>query len=334
MKKIFSISVLGLLCSFQLIATEINKDSKYEFIDSANRKVLISKNISKIVPSGNNAQLVLTSFAPEKVVGIAKKPSKNTLEVLKNFPIDKPEIGQYYGKNPNFNKEEFIKAAPQLIIDIGERKKTIEEDMNQITENTGIETIFIELTPETSASAYRTLGKILNKEEKAEKIALFLEEEVKLIKETLEKIPAEKRLTFIQVGGKALSIDPTNSSHTEAVEFAGGINKAPLKNKGAKSKTETLNIEEILLWNPDAIFVKDKTSYDLIMSDANWQILNAVKNNKVYLVPQSPYNWVTSPPSINKMMGVYWAAKILYPEYFNYDIKEIEKKFNELIYGI
>lgn len=338
MKKIFLtlLILLSFLNSNLIIANSISKDEKnsYEFIDSAERKVIIPKNISKLVPSGTNAQLVLAGFCPEKIVGIAKKPSKETLDSIKNFPIDKPEIGQYYGKNPNFNKEELIKINPQIIIDIGEKKKTIKEDMEQIYENTGIPVIFIELTPETAPQAYRTLGKLLNKEKLGEEIATFLEEKNSIIKNTLKNIPNNKRLTFIQVGNKALNIDPTNSSHTEAIEFAGGINKAPAKEKGTKSKTENLNMEEVISWDPDVIFAKDKNSYDIITTDPVWASFRAVKNKKVYLIPQTPYNWVTSPPSANKMMGIYWAAKVLYPDYFTYDLNEIENNFNKLIYGI
>ena len=338
MKKIF-VTLLVLMAFFSsnsVIASSVFQkgENTYEFIDSVGRKVVIPKNISKIVPSGTNAQLVLAGFSPEKMVGIAKKPSKETLSLIKNYPIDKPEIGQYYGKNPNFNKEELINVNPQIIIDLGEKKKTIKEDMEQIFENTGVPTIFIEFTPETAPKAYRTLGKILNKEKLAEEIAVFLEEKNNLVKNTLKTIPDKERLTFIQVGNKALNVDPTNSSHTEAIEFAGGINKAPLKEKGTKSKTENLNIEEVMSWDPDVIFAKDKESYDIVTTSPTWSSLRAVRNKKVYLIPQAPYNWVTSPPSANKMIGIYWAAKILYPKYFTYDVKEIEAKFNKLIYGI
>ena len=338
MKKIFLtlLILLSFFISNSIIAGSISQkeENTYEFVDSVGRKVILPKNISKLVPSGTNAQLVLAGFSPEKIVGIAKKPSKETLDSIKNFPIDKAEIGQYYGKNPNFNKEELIRVNPQIIVDIGEKKKTIKEDMEQIYENTGIPTIFIELTPETAPQAYRTLGKVLNKEKLGEEIAIFLEEKNAIIKKTLKNIPNNERLTFIQVGNKALNIDPTNSSHTEAIEFAGGINKAPTKEKGTKSKTENLNMEEVISWDPDVIFAKDKNTYDIITTDSAWSSFRAVKNGKVYLIPQTPYNWVTSPPSVNKMMGIYWAAKILYPKYFTYDLKEIETKFNKLIYGI
>lgn len=332
MKK-YLMLLMGLIftINFNIFA---NESDKVKFIDSANREVAIPKNISKFVPSGTNAQLVLVGFAGDKMVGISKKQAIDVMEKWHSFPKNLPVLGQYYGKSPNFNKEELIKLDPELIIDIGEKKATIVEDLNQIFDNTAIATIFIELTPDTTAKAYRTLGKIFNREEKAEKIAKFFDNEVNVIKNGLDKIATKDRKTFIQIGNNAQTIDPKNSSHTEAIEFAGGVNKAPSKQKGTKSKTEVLNMEEVYIMNPDMIFAKDKNTYDIITTDARWSKLSAVKNKNVYLVPTGVYSYVTNPPSVNKMLGVYWAAQVMYPKYFKYDISKIEKEFNELVYGI
>lgn len=331
MKKFLSLVTFSL---FFLISSFTFSSSNYEFTDSLGRKLILPENITAISPSGYNAQVVLVGLAPEKVVALARRPPKKVIEAIPNYPLNKPEIGQLYGKNPNFNKEELLKVNPQVIIDLGEKKKTILEDIEQVQKNTGIPTIFIELTPATSAKAYEMLGKLLKKEEAATKISAFLDKEIKTIQETLNKIPADKKVSFIQVGGKALMVDPAHSSHAEAIEFAGGINKANPQNKDTKNKTENLNIEEIISWNPDVIFAKDKVSYEIITHDPTWQTLSAVKAGKVYLIPETPYSWVDSPPSINKMLGIYWAAQKLYPEYFSYNMDELSKEFHSFVFGI
>lgn len=317
---------------FLLISSFAFASSSYEFTDSLGRKVMLPENITAVSPSGYNAQVILVGLAPEKIVALAKRPPKKVIEAIPSYPLDKPEIGQLYGKNPNFNKEELMKVNPQMIIDLGEKKKTILEDMDQVQKNTGIPTIFIEFTPETSAKAYEILGKLLKKEEVASKISAFLNKEVTTIQETLKKIPADKRVSFIQVGGKALMVDPAHSSHTEAIEFAGGINKAKPQNKDTKNKTENLNIEEIISWNPDVIFAKDAASYEIITHDPTWQTLSAVKAGKVYLIPETPYSWVDSPPSVNKMLGIYWAAQKLYPESFSYNMDKLSEEFHSLVF--
>lgn len=314
---------------------ETNNSKKIIFEDSLGRKFEFDKEITKIAPSGTMAQVVLAGLAPEKMVVIAKKPSEKTLKKLAKFPTDKPEVGQFYGKEPNFNKEEVIKANPEIIIDIGEKKKTIEEDIKTIEDNTGVKVVFIELTPKTAAKAYEMLGKLLNKENEAKKAAEFLSREVATIEEGLNKIPQDKRVSFIQVGGKdALSVDLINSIHAEAIEFAGGVNKADTKSEDKKSKTEGINMEEVIKWNPDFIFAKDEKTTKTIMDSDSWKNLNAVKNGKVITIPIDAYSFVASPPSVNKMLGIYWAAQIMYPEEFKYNFDEIKREFDSVILGV
>lgn len=326
-KKLFFICLVFSFC------TTIFANTSIEFTDSVGRNVTIPKKIEKVIPSGYNTQIILAGFSPETMASISKKVPDKVLQKIPTYPKNLPITGQFYGKVSNFNKEELIKIAPDIIIDIGEKKKNIVNDLNEITLNTNIPIIFIEFDIKNITNVYNMLGKIFNKEDKAKEINDFLVKNLAIINEGVKNIPVEKRYSFIQVGGKSLSIDPANSSHTEAIEIAGGINKAVINNQNKKNKTENLNIEEIIMWDPDIIFAKDKDSYLMILEDEKWKSLRAVKNNKVFLIPENPYNYVSAPPSINKIMGIFWAAQIMYPEVFKYDLKSIEEKFNKLVFN-
>ena len=35
-----------------------------------------------------------------------------------------------------------------------------------------------------------------------------------------------------------------------------------------------------------------------------------------------PYNWLSNPPSINMLLGVWWLGNLLYPQYYDYDMTE------------
>lgn len=329
MKKIFFIVCL----IYNFFMTTLFALSTIEFIDSVNRKIEVPKKIERIVPSGYNTQIILAGFSPEMMVSISKEVPKKVLQKIPTYPNNLPITGQFYGKTSNFNKEELINLQPDIIIDIGEKKKNIVNDLNEISKSTDIPVVFIEFNLKNITTIYDLLGKLLNKEEKAKEINNFLTKNLNMISDGLAKIPLEDRLSFIQVGGKSFSIDPANSSHTEAIETAGGINKAKIGNSNKKSRTENLNIEEIITWDPDIIFVKDKASYEAILEDSRWSNLKALKNKKIFLIPENPYNYVTSPPSINKIMGVFWAAQIMYPQIFDYDLNNLEKEFNHLIFG-
>jgi iron complex transport system substrate-binding protein len=39
-----------------------------------------------------------------------------------------------------------------------------------------------------------------------------------------------------------------------------------------------------------------------------------VRNKKVYLIPNQPFNWFDRPPSFMRLLGAKWVAHRLYPE--------------------
>ena len=97
----------------------------------------------------------------------------------------------------------------------------------------------------------------------------------------------------------------------------------------AKNKAQQ---EQILLKNPDYVFLSDPQAFTLVTSpNSPWRHLNAVKNKHVYLVPKNLYGWIADPPSINRLLGIYYVAGIMYPEIAKADIREEAKKYYETI---
>lgn len=68
-----------------------------------------------------------------------------------------------------------------------------------------------------------------------------------------------------------------------------------------------------------------------IKSDERWKALRAVQEDKVIAVPSDPYNFIDMPPGVNQMIGIYWGAKIMYPDVFTYDIDALVKEFKETV---
>ena len=70
---------------------------------------------------------------------------------------------------------------------------------------------------------------------------------------------------------------------------------------------------------------------EIVETEAAWQELRAVKDGKVYTVPCDPYCWLSAPPSMNMVLGVWWLGNLLYPEVYDYDMtakaQEIYKMF-------
>lgn len=168
-----------------------------EFTDSAGRTVTIPKNITRIAASGSTSQMILMTVAPELLVGLASSPSTDQMPY---FPEDMwylPTFGQFYGNKANLNMEALIDAQPQLIIDLGDTKETIADDMNGIQKQTGIPTIYINATMETMPEAYRTLGQLLDRQEAAEACAVFVEKTLQMAEENRAKLPESNRKSVL-----------------------------------------------------------------------------------------------------------------------------------------
>ena len=98
------------------------------------------------------------------------------------------------------------------------------------------------------------------------------------------------------------------------------INVADIEanNKGGGSE---VSMEQILNWDPDVILVDSPELMDFIQKDSSWQSLRAIKEERAYLVPSIPYGFLYNPPSVNRLMGLDWLGKLLYPEAKAYDFK-------------
>ena len=45
-----------------------------------------------------------------------------------------------------------------------------------------------------------------------------------------------------------------------------------------------------------------------------------------------PYNWLSNPPSINMLLGVWWLGNLLYPQYYDYDMAEKAQEIFALLW--
>lgn len=61
-----------------------------------------------------------------------------------------PELGQLYGGKGEMDLEALLAADPDVVIDIGETKNGMKEDLQALTEQTGIPFVHIYATVNTA----------------------------------------------------------------------------------------------------------------------------------------------------------------------------------------
>jgi iron complex transport system substrate-binding protein len=91
-------------------------------------------------------------------------------------------------------------------------------------------------------------------------------------------------------------------------------------------------VEQVLLWNPDVIVTIDRDFAAGVRTDPVWSSIKAVQTGRVHLSPKMPFGWVDFPPSVNRLIGLWWLAKVFYPEQFPEDLRPKTRDFYQRFY--
>lgn len=300
--------------------------------DSAGREVEIPVQVNKIAPSGPLAQIVLYTVSPDKLAGLAADFSEDAKKYMDETYWGLPKFGQFYGKNASLNMEALIAEAPDVIIDIGEPKKTVKEDMDALQKQLGIPVVFVEATLSTMEQAYLMLGDITGEKEQASELAAYCKEILSNADEIAAAIPeADKKSVYFAIGDAGLNTNAQGSIHADVIDRVGAVNAAEVEAVSSGGGS-AVSMEQILLWQPDIIIADSEALYSVITTDPVWKDVEAVKQGNIYKIPTAPYSFMSSPPSVNRMIGIQWLGNLVYPKQFQMNVKDEVKKFYQLFY--
>ena len=300
------------------------------FTDSVGREIEVPAEITRVSPSGSLAQMFLIAIAPDLLVSTSAEYTAEELVYLPENMGTLPVIGQFYGTD-NLNFESIAAVGPEIVIDVGDPKKTIAEDMDGIMTNLDIPAVHITATLESSPEAFRQLGKLLGREERGEELAKYCEKLLKQTEEIMDKVGADKKPVLYCLGETGQSVLAATSFHAEVLDYI-TENLAVVDEPSSRGSGNETDLEQIVLWNPEVILFAPDSVYGTVGSDSVWQQVDAIKNKEYYEVPYGPYNWMGMPPSINRYLGMLWLTKVLYPEYAEYDLYEAVEEYYDLFY--
>lgn len=329
MKKLFSLLlVVSMLMGF--IASASHAEETVSFTDSAGRTVEIPKDIQRIAPSGALSQIFLFALAPEYFVGLSTEWSASAEEFVSDY-YTLPILGNFYGSG-NLNLEELAALDPQLIIDVGEAKGTIAEDMDAIQEQVGIPVIHIDAYTATYAEAYRTLGAVLGLEERGEELAAYCEEIYARTEAISKSIGDENKKELLYcLSNTGLNVIAKGSYHGEVLDMLSN-NLAVINDFSSKGSGDPVDMEQLLLWDPEFIVFAPDSIYDQVQDDPIWQELRAISEGNYVKTPSGPYNWLGSPASVQRYLGMIWLCDLLYPDACTYSLQEEVARYYQLFY--
>ncbi|MBQ3317725.1 MAG: ABC transporter substrate-binding protein [Spirochaetales bacterium] len=298
------------------------------FVDDLGREVVLPADITRIAPSGSNAQVLIFQIAPEKLVGLTTKLTADEKTVYPFFTYDLPAFGTLYGKKANLNKETLILADPEMIIDIGDIKGSVEDmakDLDDVSKDVGVPVIFIEANMDNYPDVFRRLGKLLGYEERAEDLARYYED---VVSEIGKYSTGRKPTVYITSSNNGLEAVIGGKSHAQCAEKAGA--EVVVTSKTAQSNG-SISLETLYQLDPEYIFTYTEEGYKTVTTSGDWASLRAVRDGNVYLVPDMPHGFIDNPVCSNRIIGLWYLAWVLYPE-AGIDIIARTREFYKLFY--
>lgn len=260
---------------------------------------------------------------------------------------DIPDVG--YINKGTFNAEKVISLHPDMVIMYPTDYELARDDVAKL-DKAGIPVVVVDYHSETLeayAESTMLLGKILDREERAQKVMDFYREQVEPVTSRLESLHGSKPKVYMEYG----NLGPSEYGGTfgrnymwgGVVDKCRGINIA--EEAVETGKSSAISPEYLLKQNPDVIIMTSNVDmgYGAMQNDVNawlksfmqrpgWNDLNASKNGRVYAIDHGLCR------SLHSFFAVQCVAKCLYPEEFkdldpaeNY--REFHRKFLPVEYS-
>jgi iron complex transport system substrate-binding protein len=297
--------------------------------DAAGRVIQISETVVRVFPAGPPAAIFLYTLAPDLLLGWPRANRAEECAFLLPGMCERPEIGRLTGRGNTANLESVLAFKPDLIVDVGSTAPTFVSLAARVQEQTGIPYALLDGRFEATAATYRLLGALTHRD--AELLASYTERTLSTIQARIKSISeSERPRVYYARGPRGLETGLGGSINVETIEFLGARNVAGERRGGLA----TVSIEQILVWNPQVIVTIDREFAVNVRSDPQWADVDAVRTGRVHLSPTLPFGWVDFPPSANRLIGLWWLSKILYPIHFNEDIRALTRDFYSRFYHV
>jgi len=301
-----------------------------EFTDSLGRTVTLPDHVQHVLAAGPPAAVAIYTVAPEKMIGWVRPLTDGQKPFIAEPYRDLPVAGRLTGKEGDIGAEAVKKLKPDLIIDVGDLKPQYRALADKIQSETGIPYVVLDGGIDAMPELYTQLSLLLDARLKGDLLALQTTSILSDVAERKSGALRPGRIYYAQsrdeppmmgMGG----IDPSILSALGAVGFNGEHSAAGHGN---------VTPSQIADFNPDVIIASTANVAKQLAADPAWRSVPAVAAGKVYAVPNLPWGWLGTPPSVNRLIGLEWLSALLYPQEPKRDLAADVRAFYRSYYQV
>jgi iron complex transport system substrate-binding protein len=298
--------------------------------DATGRALTIPAQVARVFPAGPPAAILLYTLAPELLLGWPRANRPEECVYMLPDICRRPEIGRITGRGNTANLEAVLALKPDLILDVGSTSATFVSLAERVQAQTQIPYALLDGRFDATAATYRKLGELIGRRDPAETLARYADDTLKTVLGRVGATPpGERPSVYYARGPRGLTTGLGGSINVETIEML-ARNAAG----GTRGGLANVSIEQVLVWNPDVIVTIDQDFAAHVRDDPAWAGGKAVRDNRVHLSPKMPFGWVDFPPSVNRLIGLWWLAKILYPDRFPEELRGLTRTFYRMFYHV
>ncbi|HGU7087893.1 TPA: ABC transporter substrate-binding protein, partial [Escherichia coli] len=313
-----------------LLSLSFTTQAERTFTDQIGREVKVPDKVDRIVVLQHQTlNLLVQMNATDKIVGVMSNWKQ---QLGSNYARLAPELSNKasLGDLTHVDAEKLVALHPQVVFVTNYAPQEMIDKISSL----GIPAVAISLRHDDEGERNKLnpvmadeeqayvkglyegimlIGNIINKPEEAKALIKATENGCRMVSNRLQLLPEEQRV-------RAYMANPELTTYGSGkytglmMKHAGAVNVAASTIKGFKQ----VSIEQVIEWNPQVIFVQNRypAVVNEIQSSPQWQVIDAVKNHRVYLMPEYAKAWGYPMPEAMGI-GELWMAKKLYPEKFN-----------------
>lgn len=302
-----------------------------EIVDMAGRTVTLPECINKVYNSSPPATYMLYAIDSSLIAGLNYPFTGNETKYLRREFTTLPILGGWFGQGRTPNMESILEVKPDLMIAWARRQGAINGKIEEMAGRLNMPVVYLKLDELREYSeAFLFLGKLLGREERGRELSEYASKALAEVERITASIPERERLSvYYAEGADGLSTECDRSSHAELINLAAGRNVYRCEPRDAFGM-ERISLEQVILYDPQVILVKERAFYEKVYADSRWRGIAAVKNKRVHLIPNAPFNWFDRPPSFMRLLGVQWLTSLFYPHYLPTDLAQETRRFYKL----
>lgn len=212
------------------------------------------------------------------------------------------------------NIEELIKTKPDLVFINSEIARS-EKEIDKLKKSK-IPYLVVEFRNiKEQQYAIEMIGRAVGNYDKAKRYNEYYQKCIDHVQNIVANIPMEQRSKLYHAVNEATRTDAKGTLPADWTQIAGAINVSVNEDLKFLDNKYFASLEQIYLWNPEVIIVNEDGVTDYLMTNKQWSNLEAVKNHKVFQLPNGISRW-GHPGSLETPLAILWTAKTLYPDKF------------------